>query len=119
MTDSRDYRKYLEKCFELVEEKNELRQKEINAQFREVNHTLTEINEHLKLQNGSIAKLKNDSLKLEKAVDEFHEFKNKFVWAKKRWYVLLLVLMISVLAINVLYDMGAINAIIEKLINKI
>lgn len=119
MTDSCDYRKYLEKCFELVEEKNELRQKGINAQFREVNHTLTEINEHLKLQNGSIAKLKNDSLKLENAVDEFHEFKNKFVWAKKRWYVLLLVLMISVLAINMLYDMGAINAIIEKLISKI
>jgi len=119
MTDSRDYRKYLEKCFELVEEKNELRQKGINAQFREVNHTLTEINEHLKLQNGSIAKLKNDSLKLEKAVDEFHEFKNKFVWMKNKWYLLLLGLLLVILTINVLYDFGAIDKIVEKLVNKI
>ena len=119
MTDSRDYRKYLEKCFESVEEKNELRQRGINAQFREVNHTLNEINEHLKKQNGSIKTLQKESLEREKVVIEFHEFKNKFVWIKKRWYVLLLGLTISVLAINILYDIGAIESIIEKLINKI
>lgn len=119
MTDSRDYRKYLDKCFELTEEKQRLRQTGINAQFREVNHILNDINEHLKRQNGSIAKLQQESLNRQLVVNEFHDFKSKFVWMKNKWYLLLLGLLLVILTINVLYDFGAIDKIVEKLVNKI
>lgn len=119
MTVSRDYRKYLDKCFELVEEKQRLRQTGINAQFRDVNHVLGEIKDHLARQNGSIAKLQEESNNRQLAVDEFHDFKSKFVWMKNKWYFLLLGLLLVILTVNVLYDLGAIDKIIEKLVNKI
>jgi hypothetical protein len=119
MTDSRDYRKYLDKCFELTEEKQRLRQTGINAQFREVNHVLNDINEHIKKQNGSIAELRKESNDRKLVVDEFHEFKGKFVWIKNKWYIVLLGLIICILVINILYDFGAIDKIVDKLINKI
>lgn len=119
MTESRDYRKYLEKCFDIIEEKNELRQTGINAQFREVNHTLDQINKHLEKQNVSIAELQQESNKREKVVNEFYEFKSRFLWVKKKWFIVILVLAIFVLVINVLYDIGAINVFFEKLFNKI
>lgn len=119
MTNSSDYRKYLEKCFEMTEEKARLRQTGINAQFRDVNHVLGEIKDHLEKQNGSIAKLQEESNNRQLVVDEFHDFKGKFVWMKKNWYLLLLGLIIAILVINVLYDLGAIDSFVNKLINKI
>lgn len=119
MTDSSDYRKYLDKCFESVEESQKLRQIGINAQFRDVSHVLGEIKDHLARQNGSIAKLQEESLKRQLVVDEFHNFKDKFVWMKNKWYLLLLGLLLVILTINVLYDFGAIDKIVEKLVNKI
>lgn len=111
MTDDPSYRLYLEEKFRGIEQN-------ANAHFVAVEGGLSRIEEHLKKQNGTIAELQKESDKRQKVVDEFHEFKNRFVMIKKKWVWLLLGSILFVVTIQFLYDIGAITEIILKIIDK-
>lgn len=118
MTDSPDYRKYLEKCFEVEEEKARLRQTGINAQFRDVNHILNDINEHLKRQNGSIAKLQLESDKRKVAVEDFRKLEKGIGSLKKKWFWIFLGAVIFVIIFASLGEVIGLKKVFELWLNK-
>ncbi len=101
-----DYRLYLEEKFNHIESESNLRQSGINAQFKQVNETLSKIEKHLERQNGNIFRLQKESEERKQVVEDFKKLESKIRWCSKHWLGIILAVIVVMWAILFLYEVG-------------
>ena len=104
MTDDPSYRMYLEERFKEVDIQLQVQTQLINAQFINVNDKLDNIETHVLATNGRVGELECESLKRQKAVDDFRKLETEISSVKKEikkkwfWYLIGIIIFISIIA---------------------
>lgn len=92
---------------------------EFNANAFVVNERLQKIEQHLARQNGSIKELWDESDKRKIAVEDFRRLESKLKWLRKNWLLIMFLAIFFIVIVTLLYDIGAIDQIINKIIDKL
>lgn len=114
-----DYRLYLEEKFNHIESESNLRQSGINAQFKQVNETLSKIEKHLERQNGNIFRLQKESEERKQVVEDFKKLESKIRWCSKHWLGIILAVIVVMWAILFLYEVGLFQELFQLIFNKV
>jgi len=114
-----DYRLYLEEKFNHIESESNLRQSGINAQFKQVNETLSKIEKHLERQNSNIFRLQKESEERKQAVEDFKKLESKIKWCTKHWLGIILITMVVIWCILFLYEVGLFQQLFQLIFNKV
>ena len=114
-----DYRLYLEEKFNHIESESNLRQSGINAQFTQVNETLSKIEKHLERQNGNVFRLQKELEEQRRASKDFRRLESKIKWCTKHWLGIILVTMVVIWCILFLYEVGLFQELFQLIFNKV
>ena len=114
-----DYRLYLEEKFNHIESESNLRQSGINAQFKQVNETLSKIEKHLERQNGNIFRLQKESEERKQVVEDFKKLESKIRWCSEHWLGIILAVIVVMWAILFLYEVGLFQQLFQLIFNKV
>lgn len=78
--------------------------KSIEANAFVFNKELSSINSHLRVLNGTVARLQAESIEREKVVRDFRHHQKFGFWVHKNWWAVLLLFIASVTLIVVILD---------------